>query len=378
MNHPSTYKLCSIFIFSLLSTFPFQLSKAQCSSQGALSGSVFSDDNATGVYTFSSPSNAAVSDNNRTTAAATIGLFSGNTHYLKATSFGFSIPGNANICGIEVQIEKSASNISLLATVNDNVVRLMKAGLIAGNNYATSSDWSTSESYFTYGGPADLWGTTWTSSDINASNFGLAFSAQIHGLLDIISIFPVARIDHIQIKVYYVIPVPVHFVSFNATLQKNNNVSLKWVTADNDETVVFEVQHSTNASEWNMLHTLQGNINAGLQQYSFIDTFSSNTTKTYYRIKMILRSGKVLFTKVISVVSSDHPILKLFPNPSDDYLLIYASNNPVINLTTTTGSSLPVKWERISPTQVRISTAMIRKGYYIIRVDQQSAIFIKQ
>jgi len=88
--------------------FSFQLSKAQCTSQGAFSGSIFSDDNATGVYTFNTPSNAAASDNNRTFAAALIGLLSGTTHYLKATSFGFSIPSSANICGIELQIEKSA------------------------------------------------------------------------------------------------------------------------------------------------------------------------------------------------------------------------------------------------------------------------------
>ena len=378
INQFSTYKVCSIFIFLLLSILSFQLSNAQCSGQGAFSGSIFSDDNATGVYTFNTPSNAAASDNNRATAAAVIGLFSGNTHYLKATSFGFSIPGTANICGIEVQIEKSASNISLLATVNDNVVRLMKAGSIVGNNYATPSDWSTSESYFTYGGPTDLWGTTWTASDINASNFGLAFSAQIHGLIDIIAVLPVARIDHIQIKVYYVIPFPVHFISFDATLQKNNNVLVEWVTADNDEAAVFEIQHSTDASEWNTLHTLQGNINAGLQQYDFVDTFSSHTRINYYRIKMILRSGKVIFTKVISVASSNLPVLKLFPNPSYDHLLIDVSGTPVINLLTMTGASLTVKWKRISPALVSISTGMLKQGTYILRVDNRSVLFIKQ
>ena len=355
--------------------FSFQLSKAQCTSQGAFSGSIFSDDNATGVYTFNTPSNAAASDNNRTFAAALIGLLSGTTHYLKATSFGFSIPSSANICGIELQIEKSASNISILSTVTDNVVQLMKTGSIVGNNYATSSHWSATEDYFTYGGPLDLWGTSWAPSDINSAGFGLAFSAQLNG---IISLLPVARIDHIQIKVYYVIPFPVHFISFDAILQKNNNVLVEWVTADNDENVVFEVQHSTDGSEWNTLHALQGNINAGLQQYNFIDSFSSNTRINYYRIKMILRSGKVIFTKVISVAGSDLPILKLFPNPSYDHLLIDISGSPVINLLTMTGASLTVKWKRISPALVSISTGMLKQGTYILRVDNRSVLFIKQ
>ena len=372
-NQYPVYKIYLIFLFFLLSIYSYLPSAAQCSSEGAFSGSIFSDDNSVGVYSFNTPSNAAVSDNNRTVAASLIGLLSGTTHYLKATSFGFTIPAAANICGIEVQVEKSASNISLLATVTDNVVRLMKAGTIVGNDYSTSSNWSTTESYFTYGGPSDLWGTTWSPSDINAAGFGLAFSAQLHGL---ISLLPIARIDHIQIIVYYIVPVPIHFISFEAVVQKNNNVLIQWTTEDNDENVTFEIQRSSDANSWSTLHASPGRINIGLQHYSFLDTSLVNT-RAYYRVKMTLPSGKVLFTKVISVLKPDLPALKLFPNPSHDFIILSSSGAvPVINLLTTNGCPLPVQWERISPTQIKISTAKLKGGNYIIRLDGHSAAFV--
>src|ERR1041385_523207 len=106
----------SIFIFIL----SFHFSFSQYSTQGALNGSVFSDDNSTGDFSFNIPGNAVTSDNVRSSASALVTLFNGNTHYLKVTGFGFSIPALASVTGIRVDVEKSAAGINILATVKDN------------------------------------------------------------------------------------------------------------------------------------------------------------------------------------------------------------------------------------------------------------------
>jgi hypothetical protein len=56
-------------------------------------------------------------------------------------------------------------------------VRLLKGGSPVGNTQdilaiSGQSDCSTS-AFRTVGSPADLWGTSWTASDINAANFGV-------------------------------------------------------------------------------------------------------------------------------------------------------------------------------------------------------------
>ena len=99
------------------------------------------------------------------------------SEYLQGTNYGFSIPLDATINGITVSIMRMSSSASGGDSVNDVDLYLLKAGVIAGTNHAYLTDWPTSITAATYGGPADLWGTTWTPAQINATNFGVSISA---------------------------------------------------------------------------------------------------------------------------------------------------------------------------------------------------------
>ena len=97
----------------------------------------------------------------------------------RATNFALNVPAGATITGIQVEIMRAASG----ATVVDNVVSLVKGGAITGDNKATATAWpipppTPNMQTATYGGPADLWGTTWTPAEINAADFGVALSAR--------------------------------------------------------------------------------------------------------------------------------------------------------------------------------------------------------
>ena len=80
--------------------------------------------------------------------------------------------------------------------VLDNEVKLIKAGVVSGNNNADlATDWSTTDVTAAYGSSSDLWGLAWTDADINAINFGIAVSATSNN--------STAQIDNITITVYY-------------------------------------------------------------------------------------------------------------------------------------------------------------------------------
>lgn len=117
------------------------------------------------------------------------------SQYLKVTNFGFAVPGGATINGIVAEVELSASAGS---AVYDNSVKLVKGGTITGSDKkrASSSYWGTSDAYITYGSSGNLWGTTWSVSNINASNFGIVIAAKSNSAVT-------ARIDHVRITVYY-------------------------------------------------------------------------------------------------------------------------------------------------------------------------------
>jgi gliding motility-associated-like protein len=126
-----------------------------------------------------------------------------STKYLMATDFKFSIPTNAKIKGIEVVIGRYANRNSSNNNVLDNVVRLIKANSIVGENKKSTEVWPTSSTaIFNYGGGTDLWTTAWTRDDINDPSFGIALSASISKSN---SSTVTASVDYIQITVSYTI-----------------------------------------------------------------------------------------------------------------------------------------------------------------------------
>jgi len=158
-----------------------------------MSPGTMADDATVGTVAWSNPDNAKVSDNVYATATGAVGNY--DTHYLEATNFGFSIPSEATINGIVVEFEQKAS---IASTVFYSSCRIVKGGSIGltgtGGAYLTLT-----EAYLSMGSPSDLWGESWTPSDINDLGFGTALHINTGG-------DNTAYVDHIRITVYYTGP----------------------------------------------------------------------------------------------------------------------------------------------------------------------------
>ncbi len=127
--------------------------------------------------------------------------------YLKATGFGYALPVGM-IDGIEVKLERAENDVSEVGDIQDNKARMVRDGIIEGDDNAnTGVNWPVSDTVFTYGGPSDLWGLTWTVDQINASGFGFVISALYAGIPG----DRIAEIDHIEIKVYHT-PAPIRMM----------------------------------------------------------------------------------------------------------------------------------------------------------------------
>lgn len=192
-------KLTSIFsltalLIAAVATFSVNVPQVRAAS----SGPNFAGTGATVTGTgdsWSNPTRISVNDNSYTTSS--ISRYS-RSETLNATQFGFSIPTNATISGIQVIIGRFASNNNSL---QDRSLYLIKGGSTTGaNRGATSADWPTSEEAANYGTTSDLWDTTWTPAQINASNFGVAISVSNESYGN-----RTASVDYIQITVTYTI-----------------------------------------------------------------------------------------------------------------------------------------------------------------------------
>jgi hypothetical protein len=120
----------------------------------------------------------------------------GNTNTLLIKALGFNVPAGATIKGIEVDVYRGALRSN---AVTDVTVQLLKAGVAAGSNKATGGFWpfippptvqvgsfqfnvdyrvpGTGGIEQVYGGPTDMWGTSWTPTDINDAGFGIQIVA---------------------------------------------------------------------------------------------------------------------------------------------------------------------------------------------------------
>jgi hypothetical protein len=317
---PHGNKIALLLCVIVLLTTRF--TQAQCIASGPNSPASAASVPFTGSdYSFSNPTNCLTLDNNRSTASSILSVLSGQTEYLQATNFGFSIPTAATICGIEVNIEKSATNLLLnLTSVEDNSVRMIKSGTLTGNNMAQLNVvWSEdNDATSTYGDNYELWGTTWTPSEINSANFGVAISAEITG---IVGLLPAARIDGISITVYYLDPfvLTARSIQFHAAHGTKNTAMLSWKFAGMDEIPLFTVERSANGTVWEALRGTPKKTATSL--YTFIDA-QPLSGKSLYRLKMRTGSAKVSYSMVQPFESTAVTSLTCYPNPFTSFIQV--------------------------------------------------------
>jgi hypothetical protein len=312
--------------YALLLTIAPSLSKAQCTSSGPLSAGTSASVSFGGSdFNFSNPANIFSSDNNRASSTGLITLFNGETEYLQATNFGFAIPSTAIICGIVVEAEKSAVGIGTvlgigLSFVSDYSVRLVRNGVVTGNNKASASHWTTAENYHSYGGSNDIWGVAWTPADINSSNFGIAFSANINGLAMLI---PNVRIDHIRITVYYMLTIlPLNLLNFTVTVNENNSALMEWETPADKNHIAWLPQRSRDGKQW---ENIDGNIQQTYQPGKLIyrlEDRQPHTGQSFYRLKLTSASSEFSYSAVRTIRIGNTNRLKTYPNPFTDRIVI--------------------------------------------------------
>lgn len=130
-----------------------------------------------------------------------------NTQMLSAYQYNFAIPTGSTIQGIEVAVEKSSAGCSPSGCIEDRYICLSNeyTNCKGGNKAQPGVPWPATDAVVTYGGPTDLWGTTWIPADINSKWFGVSLAARAYadGGNQLR-----ARVDTVTIKVYYTPPTP--------------------------------------------------------------------------------------------------------------------------------------------------------------------------
>lgn len=284
------------------------------------------------------------------------------TNYLVATNFGFAIPGGSTITGIVAEIERSDPN----GRTADYRIRIVKNGVIStAADRSGGASYSATDTYQTFGNAVDAWGESWTSSDINSTDFGIAIAAQ----RALTGSTTAGRIDHIRLTVYYLIPtLPLKLNSFTGR-SVNRDVQLQWSTEAESDMDHFEVEHSVNGRVFNSILSIKAQNSSARHNYTATD-LSPSAGMNQYRLKMVETNGTVAYSKTIAVISNRNQSFSIYPTvvSRNTLLNLRNSGNQLVRITTYTENGVLLETIQTSGNSFMLSRVPISKGVLHYRI----------
>jgi len=183
---------------------------------------------------------------------------------------------------------------------------------------------------------------------------------------------------------------PIHLISFQGNMNKNNKVTLNWTVADNETANSFEVERSFNGRDFTTVAIVFASEKMGTENYMFYET-TSGTSKVMYRLKMIDKNSEVDYSRILifQLKSTIANSIRIIGNPVNDKL--------TFSFTSPATQSVDVKvYDMIGKVVLKnkvnslegsnvISlplSATFKAGMYIVEVNNgielQSSKFVKQ
>ncbi|GEM_PF-2455676 len=164
-------------------------------------------------------------------------------------------------------------------------------------------------------------------------------------------------------------PMPVHMLYFNVR-KDNNSALLEWATANEPNNKGFSIERSQNGRDWTNIgfvatKAANGNSTAQLN-YNYSDNKPFDGIN-YYRLKQQDVDGKFDYSVVKQLTFVADRIIKLYPNPAMDYVIIEGlDGTEELRLIDVSGRVLTT--EKATATKAKIELNNIAAGSYQIQI----------
>jgi Secretion system C-terminal sorting domain len=169
------------------------------------------------------------------------------------------------------------------------------------------------------------------------------------------------------------------FISFKAVLQ-SQRVQLDWAALCRQEIDYFIIERSTDRSNFTTAFKTQGSpVLNEVQLYNGADDISGISSDIiYYRLKSVMKSGRIILSNIIAVKRSTSSSLemRILPNPISDQLQILISTvkngTAAISIIDGTGRTVYHYKENLqkgSNTITYTSVNSLPEGMYYVRVQ---------
>jgi hypothetical protein len=174
-----------------------------------------------------------------------------------------------------------------------------------------------------------------------------------------------------------VVLLPLQWLSFTAQ-RKDDKVILSWVTANEQNTKDFIIQHSTNGVDWNPIGTLGAANNSTItKNYSYVHS-SPVTGMNFYRLQQRDADGHSSFSTIRLIkLTVDKAIFVVINNRvTRGMLQVQVNKSAVLSLYNIDARLLYKK--QVSAGTEWIDLSHYTKGIYFLKADQQVVEIVVQ
>ena len=183
------------------------------------------------------------------------------------------------------------------------------------------------------------------------------------------------------VKVTVTGTLPVRLINFTASVQKNQNVLLNWVTSEEINNAYFEIERTRDFSSIERIGSIDASLKQGpLNQYSYVDDAPYKGTG-YYRLKQVDLDGTFTHYDWKTVVVDQN--YTVYPNPVLSGVFSVKLDDvdqAVLELTSVDGRSLPlsVHSSKNSGSAEVILPVGTAPGVYLLSVQERGARKVHQ
>ena len=196
-------------------------------------------------------------------------------------------------------------------------------------SFTSSSPWDNFGVLYGPGGfnPADpLSNALVANDDLSGTNFGFTFNFTVAGTYYlVITSFKNGAEGPYAVTMTPASVIPLRLMSFTAEKTSNSTVMVNWIAAQENNIDRYQLQRSTDGKNFydlsnNAVLAKNSSLNAA---YNITDN-SPASGLNFYRLKITEKGGRVTLSTIAAVSNkkSGLAIIKVFPNPTSDYLYV--------------------------------------------------------
>lgn len=168
----------------------------------------------------------------------------------------------------------------------------------------------------------------------------------------------------------------------SVTVQNQNNLALiSWTVSEQVNNSFFIIEKSTNAIDWKIINSLNGDGNLkDSKSFSILDFETTNEIQ-YYRIKQVDYNGEFKYSEIVSLNSLKPLNTNIYPNPSKDFVYIEISSlDQKIIVSNELGKDVTESIEitKIDNFHYQLDISSLRDGAYIVKLNNSFLKLYKQ